>query len=278
MTEKNSKPSDGPLSFLKKKLSSATSSVTAPAGSDREKELGSVAEIAALLIAVLEEKLPVRVFLGNSSFPYYSHFEWELIEDSQGKIIDSKVYLEQGRYLLLAALDPPIGNLKIRTATKISVEFFTKFHLLDCLVRLEQITGTRKLRVSFPEKLRQKQQKRSSFRSPVDKEMKLLASITRPSGVVFKAMFCDLGVGGGAFYPVGATPRIAEHSRVSMHITYPEGEVVVDAIIRGTFAKEGEQVFRAQFLIANHKTAGDVGELASYVQRENMQKRVNTFE
>ena len=278
MTEKNSKKSDGPLSFLKKKLSSVTSPVTTSTDSDREKQVESVGEIAALLIAVLEERLPVRVFLGNSSFPYYSHFEWELVEDSQGKVIDSKVHLEQGRYLLLAALDPPIGNLKIRTATKISVEFFTKFHLLDCIVRLEQITGTRKLRLSFPEKLQQKQQKRSSFRAPIDKDMRLIASITRPSGVVFKALFCDFGIGGAAFYPTGATPRIAEHSRVEMHITYPEGAVKVDAIIRGTFAKDGEQVFRAQFLVANHKTAGDLGELASYVQRENVQKRNNTFD
>ena len=276
MAGKNSKKSSGPFDFFKKK--SSTTTTASKSDSDRVIDVESVPEIAELLITVLEERLPVRVFLGNSSFPYYTHFEWELLEDMEGKIVDSKAYLEEGRYLLLAALDPPIGNLKIRTATKISVEFFTKFHLLDCLVRLKKITGARKLQMSFPEKIRQKPQKRSSFRSPVDYRMNIGASITRPSGVVFKAQFSDFGVGGAAFYPSGVTPRIADHSRVQMHISYPEGEVSVDAIIRGSFAKDGEQFFRAQFLVANHKTAREIGELASYVQRGNLQKRVETFE
>lgn len=278
MTAKKSGAASGPLGFLKQITSSDASASGETAGSGKEVWVDTVPEMAQLFITVLKERLPVRIFLGDATLPYYSQFEWELAEDSEGKVVDSKTHLEEGLYLLLAALDPPIGNLKIRSATKISVEFFTRHHLLDCKVHLKKITGTRKLCMSFPEKIRKKPQKRSSYRAPVDRRMNLLASVTRPSGVVFKALFTDLGNGGAAFVPTGATPRIADHSRVEMEITYPEGHVSVDAIIRGSFAKEGDQVFRAQFLVANHKIAGELDALASYVQRGNIQKRVETFE
>ena len=262
--------------FFKKK-----SSATEPQAESvpvAEGTVETLEEISKLLIMILEEKFPVRVFLGNSSFPYYSHFEWELLEDDSGKIVDSKAHLEQGAFLLLAALDPPIGNLKIRTASEINIEFFTKRHLLNCSVSLKKITGSKKLSLSFPQKLAQKPQRRSSFRAPIARSMDIIVSVTRPSGIAFGVKLSDLSVGGTSFYPTGATPRIADHSRVELDIRYPEGQINVDAIILGSFSKDGEQFFRSQFLVADHKTASDLGELVNYLQRESVQKRVQTFE
>lgn len=276
MAYKNSREA-GSFSFFKKKPA-ATKKKPAQTSSVQEETLEDVSSIAPLLVAILEEKLPVRLFLGNSSFPYYSSFEWELLEDSAGQIVESKEHLERGEYLLLAALDPPIGNIKIRSATEINVEFFTRFHLLNATVTLKQMTSARKLCLTFPESMKQKAQKRASFRAPIDRSAEITVSIIRPSGIAFGAKLADISSGGTAFYPTGATPRISDHSRIEMDITYPEGKVAVDAIILGTFPKEGEQYFRTQFLVASHKTASDIGALVAYVQRENSQKRIKTFQ
>lgn len=273
--------SGGVFGFFKKSPP-ATKSTTKTGARDNETVaetvVESVPEIAALLMTILEEKLPVRVFLGDASFPYYTLFEWELLEDETGKIVEDKGHLERGESMILAALDPPIGNLKIRTATEIHIEFFTRFHLLNCQASLKEITGARKLCMTFPERLTQKQQRRESFRAPVDRRMEIVVSVTRPSGIVFGVKLADLSVGGAAFYPTGATPKIADHSRVEMEITFPEGHVQVDAVILGSFAKDGEQFFRAQFLVSNHKTSIELGEVVSYIQRESVQKRIQTFE
>ena len=261
--------------FFKKKSSGKTEAKPEPVA---EGTVEGIPEIAQLLIVTLEEKLPVQVFLDNSSFPYYSLFEWELVENGNGMVMDSKEHLERGLYLLLAALDPPIGNLKIRSATEINIEFFTKTHLLNSEVALEKITGARKICLTFPKQLKQKPQRRASFRAPVDRSMEIAVSVTRPSGISFNVKLADLSVGGTSFYPMGATPRLADHSRVEMDISYPEGSVSVDAMILGSFARAGEQFFRAQFLVGNHKTASALGELVSYLQRENTHKRAQTFE
>ena len=278
MAAKSNKTGTGVFGFFKKKPPVLRKKEVTKASPDQEETLDSIAQVSQMIINVFQEKLPARVFLGNSSFPYYSHFECELIEDGDGKIVNSIAHMERGEYLLMAALDPPIGNLKIRSATEINVEFFTRFYLLNCKVTLQRITGTRKLCFSFPTKLTQKPQKRSSFRAPIDRSLDINVSVTRPSGITFKVKLADISVGGTAFYPTGATPRIAEHSRVELDIDYPDGNVAVDAVILGTFAKDGEQFFRSQFLVANHKTAGDIGALVAYIQRENTQKRIKTFE
>lgn len=283
MADKNNKKGGGVFGFFKKKPSKSAGQkppkeASAPQSSlNKEKEVNEVPEIAQLLITILEEKLPVQVFLGDSTLPYYSFFEWELVENREGKVLDSKENLENGDYLLLAALDPPIGNIKVRTATEIRVEFFTRFHLYECFVTLRQITGTKKLCFEFPKQLKQKPQNRSSFRAPIERNQAITASIIRPSGISLNAKLADISVGGAAFYPTGATPRISDHSRIGMEITFPEGSVSVDAVVLGSFAKEGEHFFRAQFLIANQRTASDIGEFVAYIQRESTQKRIQTF-
>ncbi|MBF0462324.1 MAG: PilZ domain-containing protein [Magnetococcales bacterium] len=269
MAASDQKTDTGFFGFFKKKVLDASSAVVPV----QEGVVDSLSAMLPLLTTVLEEKFPVQIFLNNAATSFYSHFEWELLEDEKGQVLQSKNYLERGEYLLLAAMDPPIGNLKIRNSTEIRLEFASKHHLIECETTLDLITPARKICLAFPKKLKQKQQQRLAVRVPVERTMTVVASIVRPSGIVFDAKFCDVSSGGAAFFAMGATPRIADHSRVEMTITYPGGKVMVDAVVLGTFSKNGEQVFRAQFLVDSHKTSSDINALVAHVQRENIQRR-----
>ncbi|MBF0402151.1 MAG: PilZ domain-containing protein [Magnetococcales bacterium] len=274
MAEAGKQQEGGFLGLFKKK----TAAPKIPTEKVKEAVLESTALMAPLLITVLKEKFPVRIFLGNSSFSYFTHFEWELVEDENGRVAESKIHLEEGLYLLVAPLDPPIGNLKIRSATEIRAEFASEYHLLECVTTLIRFTPERKICLSFPTSLRQKPQKRAAVRVPVDRNMKIVASVVRPSGIVFAARVLDISASGAAFAPTGATPRIADHSRVELSFSYPTGKAVVDAVILGSVLKDGETVFRAQFLVASHQISCDVNLLVSYVQRENLQRRAQFTE
>ncbi|MEO5340678.1 MAG: PilZ domain-containing protein [Magnetococcus sp. MYC-9] len=269
MAEADSKAEKGLFGFFKKKPADPP----AAASTARESSPHATPAMGPILLSVLEGKFPVRVLLGNTSFWYYSHFEWELVENEAGEVLESRAYLEEGRYLLLAPLDPPIGNLKIRNAKEVCLELASQYHLLECVTTLEQITPLRKIRLAFPKSIRQKPQQRLAVRVPVLRGMPIVATIIRPSGIVFEAQFRDLSSGGAAFCATGAIPKIADHSRITMSITFPDGKVEVDAVIAGSFPKDGEHIFRAQFLVADHQTSRTINSLVSYVERENIQRR-----
>lgn len=273
MAENSKIKSKGLFNRLKNKVS-----LTPPLPPPIEEEvIESFQKVSKLLLNILEGNFPVRVLFDNSSFAYYSHFEWELFEDDDGILSDTKAHMEQGRYLLMAALDPPIGNIKIRTASEIKLEFFTQRQLLSCMVSLIEITKSRKLLLSYPEVLYQRPQKRSAFRAPVDHDMDVVISVIRPSGIVFEAKISDLSTGGTAFYPIDSTPKISNNSKIRMTIIYPEGRVELHALMLGIFFKGGESNYRTQFMVDNHKTAADLEALVAYVQREKLQKRRDVF-
>ena len=277
MADRKNKTGASPLGFLKKTLGTTTRNTTQKETTRTEETVTSLSAIADMLVTVLEEKLPVRLFLGRSSLVYYTHLEWELVENKEGEVHESAHHLRQGEYLLLAALDPPIGNIKVRSATEISMEFFTRFHLLHCPITLQHITGTKKLCFSFPKELQRKPQSRSSFRAPVSRTMDIALTVVRPSGIRFDAKFDDVATGGAAFFPIGTTPRIADHSRLELNITYPDDTIAVDAVVLGSFVRDGEHFFRTQFLIDSHNTANAINTLVAYVQRGISRNRLNTF-
>ncbi|MBF0161734.1 MAG: PilZ domain-containing protein [Magnetococcales bacterium] len=270
------KPEKGFFGLFKKKAEEPppAAAVVAP----KEGPTQAIPAMVPLFITVLEEKLPIRVMLGDTPFWYYSHFEWELLESESGFVVESRAYLEESKFLLLAPLDPPIGNLKIRNAKEVHLELTSKYHLLECTTTLEQITPARKIRLVFPRSMRQKPQQRLAVRVPVARNMPIVASVIRPSGIVFEAQFRDISSGGSAFCATGAIPKIADHARVTMAITYPDGKLEVEAVVVGSFPKDGEHIFRSQFLVADQQTSRDINALVSYVQRENIQRRKRTLQ
>lgn len=257
------------LNFFKKK-----SFVPASVGYTevREAVLTTLPEMVPVLVRGLEGKFPLQVSLNNSTVPFSSQLEWELVDGAGGKR-PVKTHIEKGEYLLVSALIPPVGNLKIRNASLVTLEFTTQSHLINCATTLDRITSTRQIRLVFPDGVIQKRERRGSFRALVDLHMPVAATVTRASGIVFEAKFCNVSASGVGFFATGAIPKVADNSKVEMNITHPDGKLEVAGVILGSYASGGEQMFRTQFLPDGDQEASSVSALVAYVQREHMLRR-----
>ncbi|MBF0161733.1 MAG: PilZ domain-containing protein [Magnetococcales bacterium] len=237
----------------------------------REVVLDALPDMVPPIVEVLEGRLLVQLFMSSGTFS--SHFEWEVLENDDREEAKSKCYLEEGRYLLLAPLEPPIGNLKIRSAGEIRLEFASRSYLLGCVTTLVQVTPARKICLAFPKTLRQKRERRAMVRAQVERSLAVVLSVVRPSGIVFEAKFHNISSKGAAFYGTGAVPNIADHSQVGLTIVYPEGKVETDATVLGSYPKEGEQMFRVLFAAPTPQRAQELGQLVSHVQKSNTERR-----
>ncbi len=199
------------------------------------------------------------------------------MNNDKGEQVPSKKHLEEGQYLLMAPLDPAKGNLKIRSASEINLEFVSGRQLYSCATTLQKIASGRQILLNFPTNLHLKPQKRTAFRAPVDRNMDIAVTIIRPSGISFAAKFADVSSSGAAFYSTGAIPRLADSSKIEIGVNYPGGRCRLDAMIMGTLTKDGEALFRSQFLIADDKMAKSVTELVSFIQLGNLQRRKETL-
>lgn len=257
------------LNFFRK-----TSSESAPVGYTevREALLTTLSEMVPVLVRGLEGQFPVQVLLNNATVPFASQLEWEWAGEANKKR-RVKTHIEKGEYLLLAALVPPVGNLKIRSAREVTLEFTTQSHLINCTTTLDQITPTRQIRLAFPSGVIQRRERRGSFRALVDLHMPVTATVVRASGIAFDAKFRNVSASGFGFFATGAIPKVADNSKVEMSITHPDGKVEVGGVILGSYPSSGEQVFRAQFLPDGDKEASSVSALVAYVQREHMLRR-----
>ena len=259
------------VNFFKKQVPELPSSVEPV----REVVFESLATMVPVFVMALRENLPVRLLLGDHVAPFYcfTEFDWELEEDDIDQVVESKTHLEEGRHLLVDTLYPPIGNVKIGHASKITAEFSSKYYTFECVTTLQKITPLRKVRLTFPKVLIRKVQRRASYRVHVEQDLKISLSIVRPSGIAFMAKFRNVSAGGAAFSGAGAIPVISTHARVRMTVTYPEHKFVVDAVVLGNYPRDGTLFFRTQFIIQDQKKSKEINEFVNYVQRQNIQRR-----
>ncbi|MEO5365437.1 MAG: hypothetical protein H7831_03620 [Magnetococcus sp. WYHC-3] len=241
-------------------------------GEDVEGVLKDPDAIKVLLRKAVGENNPVHLQLsGKDDVQYFSFFEteWESLE-----------YLDLGQYLLIGPLDPPAGNLKIRSASSIKLLIFTETAILETNLTLIEVIKGRVIKLSFPTLLRQARQKRSTVRVKLEKTWDVNVEVRRPSGVRFKARPYDLSSGGVAWINLSEVPLIADGSKVLLTFFGKTlgAEVSVEGVILGRFFKEEQDGSRARFLVANSNQALKIGEMVALLQREQLKKRVQLFE
>ncbi|OSM05237.1 hypothetical protein [Magnetofaba australis] len=237
----------------------------------KEGTVDDVEKIISIIIKAIEDNLPVQLTIGEQDpFTYYTYFEREH---------ENTIYLKEARYVLIAALDPPIGNIKIRNAVYVDAQMFTDTTLVRARLRFQKVRESKIIQLSFPAKLEQEPQKRAVIRAKIDPKWALNLEIIRPSGVKFDAKAYDIGTGGLAFYPVKKDlPRITDGSRSEVVIHWPEGKPIrIDAMLIGEFSKEGYTGYRCRFMIGNYELAKQIEEMVAWVQRQTLKKRTRLF-
>nr|CRH05008.1 conserved protein of unknown function with a pilZ domain [Candidatus Magnetococcus massalia] len=228
-------------------------------------------EIRKVIVRAIEEHLPVQIQLNDEqdAFTYYTYFERQN---------DTTLYLEDGRYALLGALDPPVGNIKVRNATFVFLQMFTELHLVRTKVRFQKIFDQKIIQIGFPRYLQQEPQKRATVRASIESRWPFSLDIIRQSGVKFTAKPFDLSTGGCAFYYSGKIPKITEGSRVDVVVHWPQGAAItVEAAVIGPFSKAGHSGYRLRFLVGSYDLARQLEEVVTLAQRMKLKKRTKMF-
>ncbi|MGN7613512.1 PilZ domain-containing protein [Magnetococcales bacterium HHB-1] len=239
-------------------------------GGAGRKKATSTKEVAKMLLAAQEKGYPVEMRLGNSPLRYFTYLDPDMnTEESLGA--EEAVGIK--------AMDPPIGNIKIRNARKIVLQFYTDRELVRASVRFLEIVGNHLIFVSFPHDVERKPQKRAAIRVNVDAELELELDVIRPSGLRFQGIPTDISSGGMAFMCSEDIPNLAEKAKVKLAVHYPgrRATVVVSAVVIRKFNKDGHTGFCTRFLIDSYDVARSVDAVVAFVQREYLKKRSQMF-
>ncbi|MBF0379659.1 MAG: hypothetical protein HQL69_01495 [Magnetococcales bacterium] len=227
-------------------------------------------EIIKIFTQALLEDNPFQLQIGKQVFVYYSRFT-----------IDPQLaeYIENGERLLIAPLDPPIGNIKIIKSKFVTLELFTEFHLVNTKLQFLSRPNPESIELSFPTKLQLGKQKRDSIRVAIDPIWGLEVKAVRPSGITFNGRPTDLSTGGICFSTEAAIPILTKQFRLLLIITWPSRNVEVQAkaILIKFHDKDGDIYFRAKFLFENYDEARAMEELASALQLREIKKREDLF-
>ncbi len=238
---------------------------------DKEIIIKDRREIVKVITAALVEDNPVQVQFGKEASSYYSRFRVGA---------DRFEEVENGEHLDIAPLDPPAGNIRIRSTPKINLSFFTTSYSVSAQLDFLETTNRRSMRLSFPETLTLTGQKRESVRVDVDPKWDLVVKALRPSGMSFVTKAQDLSFGGICFYSVGAIPMLAEKAKIRLILQWPSEKLKAEAgaIMVKQFTKEGDAFFRARFMFDSHKKARGVEEVVAALQRKHLSRRRKLFE
>ncbi|MBF0612235.1 MAG: PilZ domain-containing protein [Magnetococcales bacterium] len=197
----------------------------------------------SIIIAMIESALaidnPVMVQLPNDTVFYNSKFAIDAPPEIEA--------LRTGQHLFIGPLDPPMGNIKVRKASSVTLRFFTERHIAELSAPyLGTVEGAIKL--GFPLKAIQNQQKRSHPRIQVLPEFKIKLEVMRPSGIPFEAKLNDISLGGSLFCALKNEARLADGSVITMGLSggkFPS--IQINCIILGSTMKEDRPCYRVKF-------------------------------
>ncbi|MBF0621069.1 MAG: hypothetical protein HQL54_04005 [Magnetococcales bacterium] len=222
--------------------------------------------IAEMITSSVVDNFPIQIQLANQGMTYISHFH--LQHDGMAALIE-------GEYIDIAALDPPVGNVRILKCEEVLIQFYTTRHVIETVVPFIERVDQHTLRLGFPDTVYYSHQRRSAYRVEFESSWPVSLKIIRPSGLSFLGKLEDISIGGTLFHAMGPTPRIANKARVTLVIEWRDMDILVktDAMMLHQFNKAGELCFRARFMPKSHTIARTIEELVAAAQRKQIQRR-----
>ncbi|WP_130470057.1 PilZ domain-containing protein [Candidatus Magnetaquicoccus inordinatus] len=130
-------------------------------------------------------------------------------------------------------------------------------------------------KITFPEKLFSKPQRRAAVRIKYYPEARVVLSISREAGTTFMATIADIGIGGVCFYLPAEEAQLSEGAEVDISFTWEEGEREVS--VKGTLIKMGTRHSKPAgqivFNIDSYEHVREIGEMVAHVERSRLQMR-----
>jgi hypothetical protein len=130
-------------------------------------------------------------------------------------------------------------------------------------------------KITFPEKLFSKPQRRSAVRIKYYTEARVVMNISREAGTTFTAAIADVGVGGVCFYLPQEEAQLSEGAEVDIMFAWEENERQVT--VKGTLIKMGTRHSKPAgqivFNVDSYEHVREVGEMVAHVERSRLQMR-----
>lgn len=154
--------------------------------------------IPPLLNMLTEQSLPIEVQLDSSLRDYHTVLRFVSGTDDL-----------DGLYMLVDALDPNIGNIKIRSSSDVTLGVFHENYLIEISSYFVGMVPLQKLiRLTLPSSVVMRKQKRGKYRVRIDEAWDVKNTIIRPTGLKVPTRITDISVGGFSFESIRKTPLL----------------------------------------------------------------------
>ncbi|MBF0444253.1 MAG: PilZ domain-containing protein [Magnetococcales bacterium] len=224
-----------------------------------------------LTIMTMEGDFPINVKIGSQIFDYHSFLKLDVVSGEVGAT---------SLYLIIDALDPAIGNLRIRKSDSVMLRMSTKRHNLEFKVYYLELVKRNVLKLSFPENIIIRTEKRASIRVSVDKDWGFIGTITRKAGITFPVKLINISSGGLFFQPQGKLPSIMDGGEIVCHFRWKSQNIRCNTkatIIERTSIEE-VVYYRCRFNFEQYDSAmRDLEALVATAQLRQIQRRRELF-
>ncbi|MBF0455207.1 MAG: hypothetical protein HQL72_10385 [Magnetococcales bacterium] len=169
-----------------------------------------------LTLMTMEGDFPIHVKIGNQIFDYHSFLKVDIIGGIQS---------EANLFLMIDALDPAIGNLRIRKCDSVVLKMNTSRYNLAFHVDFLEMVERNILKLSFPDQMTVRTEKRAAIRVSIDKKWGLKTQVTRDAGITFPVNLLNISSGGVYFQPKGSLPSIINGGHVVCHFKWKSQKI-----------------------------------------------------
>ena len=219
-----------------------------------------------MMMMMAEGEYPVHVQIGKQIFDYFSYLKMD-----QDNFMNA-----QSMYLLMEALDPPIGNPRMRISSFINIKMFTSAYVLGFASKYLKTAKKNLLKIAVPDIIVLNKEKRQSVRVKVREAWDMQTLITREAGLTFPVDVLDISTGGLAFQCQKDIPRLINGAEVECHLlwrTFSLEETVNLVIIEGF--RTGElPAYRGRFVFEYYNDVlRNVERLVAAIQIKHLKRR-----
>ncbi len=224
-----------------------------------------------LTLMTLEGDFPINVRIGTQIFDYHSYLKLGMANDQVGTT---------NLFLIIDALDPAIGNLRIKKSSTVLIRMSTKRYNLEFQVQFIEVVGRNVLKLTFPEYSIIRTEKRAAVRISIDQKWGLTTSVTRKAGLTFPVKLVNISSGGLYFQPQGEIPQIGSGSEIICHFKWKPQKIKCDtkAIVIERVSIEETVHYRARFIFEQYDSAmRDLESMVATAQLRQIQRRRELF-
>lgn len=219
-----------------------------------------------MVILTMDGEIPILLQIGHQIFDYHSHL----------KMATGKGESEKSMYLLIDALTPSIGNMRIRHADVITIGLNTKAYNVVMNVNFIEQIDSDVLKITFPKEVLIRTEKRKSVRVNIDPTWNVVLDVAIGRKETFKPSLENISFGGFYFKAPKQHPRLFSGQECTAHFIWSTIKLdtkITIKIIEACKAR-GTPFFRAHYAFEIYdRSMQKMESLVAYAQSLHLQRR-----